>query len=158
MVNRFAEHARPVACVRVLNQVITYWVMLSYPALLVYFLMKRDPMLARAIIVPLDGFLILSVFRYLINRPRPYESLPIRQVIQKNTKGKSFPSRHVFSATVIAMTFLLWSPIGWYGIILLACAILLAAIRVVTGVHYLSDVCVGALFGVLVGVLGYVVI
>ena len=78
-------------------------------------------------------------------------------VIQKDTKGKSFPSRHVFSATMIAMTYLLlspWAPLGWF---LLVIAVCLGAVRVIGGIHYISDVVAGILLGVLAGVIGYIV-
>ena len=139
------------------NKLITGLMFLLYPVLLLYFLLQRDVALAKAIIVPLDGFIIVTVFRYLINRPRPYEAFQMEPVIQKDTKGKSFPSRHVFSATMIAMTYLLlspWAPLGWF---LLVIAVCLGAVRVIGGIHYISDVVAGILLGVLAGVIGYIV-
>lgn len=139
------------------NKMITGLIFGLYPLLLLYFLLQRDVTLVRAIIVPLDGFLIVTVFRYFMNRPRPYEVFEIAPIIPKDTKGKSFPSRHVFSATIIAMTYLLlspWKALGWF---LLAISICLGIIRVISGIHYISDVVAGAAFGVLAGVLGYMV-
>ena len=139
------------------NKVITGLMFVLYPILLLYFLLQKDAALAKAIIVPLDGFIIVTVFRYLINRPRPYETFQMDPVIPKDTKGKSFPSRHVFSATMIAMTYLLlspWAPLGWF---LLAIAVCLGVVRVIGGIHYISDVVAGILLGVLSGVIGYIV-
>jgi membrane-associated phospholipid phosphatase len=45
-----------------------------------------------------------------------------------------------------------WEPAG---VILLAAGLLLAAIRVLAGVHYLSDVVAGALIGILAAAIGY---
>ena len=87
--------------------------------------------------------------RYLINRKRPYEKFDVPPVIPKDTKGKSFPSRHVFSATVIAMTFLFMSPWMWLGVALLFVALLEGVVRVVSGVHYISDVIAGMVVGIL---------
>ena len=56
------------------NKMITGLMFVLYPVLLLYLLLQRDAALAKAIIVPLDGFIIVTVFRYLINRPRPYEA------------------------------------------------------------------------------------
>lgn len=140
------------------NKVITVLVFCLYPLLLLYDLYMKDQALLRAILVPLDGFIIVTVFRYLVNRPRPYEYFGIEPVIKKDTKGKSFPSRHVFSATIIAMTFLLcspWANIGWF---LLVLSVFLGAVRVLSGVHYVSDVVVGFGLGVLAGVLGYMIL
>ena len=139
------------------NKLITGLIFILYPLLLLYFLLQKDVTLVRAIIVPLDGFLIVTVFRYLMNRPRPYEVFQLDPIIPKDTKGKSFPSRHVFSATIIAMTYLLlspWTVLGWF---LIAISICLGIIRVISGVHYIGDVVAGAALGVLAGVLGYMV-
>lgn len=152
------RHPKVTGCLSIINIIITVLVVALYPAMLVYLLVKRDASLAKAIIVPLDGFIILSAFRYLVNRPRPYEALPIEPAINKKTKGKSFPSRHVYSATAIALTFLLGSPFPYVGIVLAVCAILLAIIRVLTSVHYISDVLVGIGFGVVVAIIGYILI
>ena len=65
---------------------------------------------ALSIIVPLVGFVAVSVFRYIVNRPRPYEKFDMPPVIPKDTHGRSFPSRHVFSAFIIAFTVLICSP------------------------------------------------
>ena len=45
--------------------------------------------------------------------PRPYQTWAIQPLIKKDSLGKSFPSRHVFSATVIAMLALTLNP--WLG-------------------------------------------
>lgn len=140
------------------NKIITEFVFCMYPLLLLYDLYNRDTALLRAIIVPMDSFIVVTVFRYLINRQRPYEKFEIAPIIPKDTKGKSFPSRHVFSATVIAMTFLLYSPwtsLGWFLLVISVC---LAVIRVLSGVHYISDVVAGMGIGILAGILGYIVL
>lgn len=139
------------------NKLITGLIFVLYPVLLLYFLLQKDTALVRALIVPLDGFIIVTVLRYLINRKRPYEAFGVEPLIPKDTKGKSFPSRHVFSATIIAMTYLLlspWKPMGWFLLILAVC---LGVVRVISGIHYISDVVAGIVFGVCAGILGYLV-
>lgn len=150
------KHPKLIRGLYLVNQVVTWFTFLSFPVLLLYFLWQRDYALARAIIVPLDGFVIFSFVRYLINRKRPYESLPIQSAIPKDTKGKSFPSRHVFSAVIIGMLYFLWSPFWFIGIIIFAFSIFLAAVRVLTSIHYISDVVVGAVLGVLCGLIGFI--
>lgn len=114
----------------------------AYPCLLLGLLLQKDIRLVRAICVPLDGFIIVTVVRAWINRPRPYEVFALPPVIPKDTKGHSWPSRHVFSAAVIGFTFLWIRPaVGIVGLILTA---FLAWIRVVSGVHFISDVAAGA--------------
>lgn len=99
------------------------------------------------------GFFLLSLGRSLYNRPRPYQTWAIQPLIKKDSLGKSFPSRHVFSATVIAMLALTLSP--WLGGIMLFLAGALSLLRVLGGVHYPSDVLAGYVIGILVGLLLY---
>jgi membrane-associated phospholipid phosphatase len=75
-------------------------------------------------------------------------------VIKKDTKGKSFPSRHIFSSAVIALTFIAVPGCLWIGAALLLCAVLLAVIRVISGVHFISDVIAGFAFAVICAAIG----
>ncbi len=136
------------------NLVLAGSVYIAYPVLLGVLLVHKDSILARAIMVPLDSFIILSVIRGFINRRRPYELYECAPAIHKDKKGKSFPSRHVFSVFVIATTFL---GVGFTlaGVILFLVGVCLAAVRVYCGVHFLSDVIAGAVAGVLSGVIGF---
>ena len=143
--------------IHIANKICTLTMYLAYPLLVLYMFWQKDASVARVLIVPSNSFIILSVFRYMVNRPRPYEKFDMPPVIAKDTKGKSFPSRHVFSAMVIAMTFLLASSWSWLGVIFVVVAVLLAMVRVLSGVHYPSDVIAGAGFAVVAAVLGYVV-
>ena len=94
-----------------------------------------------------------KVITRLYNRPRPYQTWDIQPLIKKDSLGKSFPSRHVFSATVIAMLALMINP--WLGGTMLFLAAILAILRVLGGVHYPSDVLAGYVIGILVGLLLY---
>ena len=105
--------------------------------------------------MPGISFVLLSLFRKGVNRKRPYEFFGTPSLIPKKTQGKSFPSRHVFSIFVIAMSWLYLFPWEPAGVILLAAGLLLAALRVLAGVHYLSDVVAGALIGILAAAIGY---
>ena len=69
----------------------------------------------------------------------------------KNTKGKSFPSRHTASAAVIAMTLLYVNiPVG---IVFLAIALLIGISRICARVHFPRDVAAGYLYSVIMSVL-----
>ena len=134
----------------VMDKTITGIVFLAYPVLLVSFaVMQRYADLISYLLVPAVSFLLVSLFRKKYSALRPYEVLDICPLIKKTTKGKSFPSRHVFSIFIIGMTFLDWNM--WVGIIFLILGVLLAYIRVVGGVHFPKDVAAGALLGILCG-------
>ena len=106
-------------------------------------------MLISFIAIPALCFLAVTIFRKVVNKKRPYEKLPIQSLIKKEKKGQSFPSRHVFSIFLIAtLWFYFWKPIG---IFLLIAGIFLAIVRVIGGVHFISDVCAGAFLGIIAG-------
>ena len=162
MTQPFRENPELAKGIHIANKMCTGVMYLAYPVLLVYlfFFGKASSYFSfwRALLVPAISFVLLSVVRALINRPRPYETFGVAPVIKKDTKGNSFPSRHVFSATIIAMTFVLMSPWTYLGLAFLAISAMLAVVRVVSGVHYISDVIAGFLVAVIAAVIGYLVL
>ncbi len=122
-----------------------------YPLLLAGYALRgeyRD--LLYTILIPGIGFVLLTAVRAGINRPRPYEAWEIDPLIHKDTRGKSMPSRHVFSSAVISMA---WLPVSAAaGVFFLVLSAGAAVIRVLGGVHYPSDVIVGFLAGILCGI------
>ena len=126
---------------------------LGYPVLLCALLLQRDARLLRCVLVPGISFVLVSLYRSVRDEKRPYEVLDIHPLIHKDTRGHSFPSRHVFSAFVIAMTFLWIYPPA--GAPLLALGMVTALCRVLGGVHWPRDVIAGALLGTAAGLIGY---
>lgn len=101
------------------------------------------------IIVPAVTLLGVGIMRKLINRERPYEKFGVHSVIEKDKKGQSFPSNHGACACVIAMTG--FSVNLYFGLGLLAVALVIALTRIFSGVHFISDVVVGSAIGILMG-------
>ena len=153
MTQPFREHPEVARGLHITNRICMLIMYVCYPSLLVFLLIKKEEILTEVFLIPAISFVLLSIGRYFINRKRPYEAFDIPPVISKKTKGKSFPSRHVFSATIIAMTFLVMSPWAWLGILLLGVTLLEALVRVLSGVHYISDVVAGIVVGVLASLL-----
>lgn len=139
-----------------INKLLTGFVFVLYPIFLLILFSEQNPFLVRAILVPAISFVAVSVFRKVVNIPRPYEKFDIPPVLEKDTKGKSFPSRHVFSVFVIAMTIFHMHTDA--GILLCVIGAALAFIRVIGGVHEPRDVIAGALIGIASGVIGYYLI
>ncbi len=106
----------------------------------------------RVVLVCGSSFAALSLFRRAFNAPRPYEVFGIPPVIPKETKGKSYPSRHVFSIFIIGACTCVLFP--WVGAVLCGLGFLLAAVRVVTGVHFVKDVLAGCIIGLVCGLGG----
>lgn len=136
------------------NRVTTMTFYVLYPILLIMLALQRDLLFVPCLVTPAITFMGLSTFRKKINAPRPYEVLDIDPIIKKDTRGKSFPSRHVFSAFVITMCWLAYSPLA--GGLLLTLGVFVGAIRVAGGVHFPKDVIGGALMGMACGFVGVI--
>ncbi len=97
--------------------------------------------------VVISSAIVSNILKYTINRPRPFITHPI---IEKISAGgsPSFPSGHTTDAFAIATAISIAYP-KWYIIIpAYAWAFTVAYSRMFLGVHYLSDVIAGILFGV----------
>ena len=101
-------------------------------------------------------FIAVSIIRRAINAPRPYELLGIYETAPKKKSGESFPSRHVFSAFLIATVAMPTYPILAAVLMLLGAA--LATARVLLGIHFLRDVLTGAIIGAISGGIGLLVL
>lgn len=140
-------NARPAAktAVYLISRGAVAAVYLLYAALLVGLAIRRDPLWFAAAGVPAAAFVAGTALRAAINRPRPYTALGYTPLFPKKDTGCSMPSRHCFSAAAIAVAaWGCWVPLG-AALALLAGIIALS--RVLTGVHYISDVVAGLAFG-----------
>ncbi len=110
--------------------------------------------------VPFFG---VGLARRLINAKRPYEVYDFyktcpkrspfsRKKDEKLDTGASFPSRHAYSAFVIATLLFFYFPAA--GAVLLVLGALMCTARVLLGIHFWRDVITGAVIGVVAGMLG----
>ncbi len=135
----FRKYPQMARSLHIINQILTGIIFIYYALFLLWLFLQKDEKLLPMILIPLDGLVAVTVFRSLINRKRPYEKFQEEPLIPKETRGKSFPSRHVFSAAIISGAFFVYG--FWQaGIFCLALTLFLAVVRVVSGVHYISDV------------------
>lgn len=139
-----------------INSAITGAVYLVYPAVLFALFLLRDGRFFKVLFVPGISFLAVTLFRKICNAKRPYEVWDTPPLIPKETKGNSFPSRHVFSITIIAEAAgYICPPLG---ICLAAAGVFLAAVRVIARVHFVKDVLAGAALAVILGSVGFYLI
>ena len=105
------------------------------------------------LLVPASGFILLSVIRKAINWPRPYEIGMLPPLLDREGKGSSMPSRHVFSAAIISIVA--WGVNPILSILGLSLALLLAGVRVLAGLHFVRDVVVGFVVALLWGIVSF---
>ena len=159
----FYERIRPFfvsyPCYLSLLKWVNRLVTLLMPLLYVYVLWsvylensKRWEVLAY-LLVPASGFILLSVIRKAINWPRPYEIGMLPPLLDREGKGSSMPSRHVFSAAIISIVA--WGVNPILSILGLSLALLLAGVRVLAGLHFVRDVVVGFIVALLWGIVSF---
>lgn len=128
---------------------------ISFFAMLAYLSHENPNQGLRLILAAAVPFILVSIARRIINAPRPYELYDFYTVPPKAKRGQSFPSRHVFSAFLVAGLAYMISI--WLALALVAVGISLATARVFLGIHFIRDVAAGALIGVLSAVLGLLI-
>lgn len=101
------------------------------------------------VVTSAGGGIIDTLVKLAVNRPRPVVDHPVATAF-----GKSFPSGHTMSATVVYGALLVafwalmskrWRPVALAGVVCLVLAV--ASSRLLLGVHFLSDVIGGFLLG-----------
>ena len=90
---------------------------------------------------------LVLILKFTIKRKRPEGDWG---GVYRSTDPHSFPSGHATRAFMLAVMAVCLGP-AWFGIVLAVWAPLVALARVAMGVHYLSDVVVGALLGIFMG-------
>ena len=154
--NKIREYKYGVRLARFINRFLTEIVYVAFFALLIFMVIQTDKNIVRVVVVTGISFVLVSVVRHFINAKRPYTMYDFVPIIEKDKEGDSMPSRHVFSAFVIAMAFLYVNTC--LGVFFLIIALLMAIERVIVGVHFPKDVIVGAIIGVVSGVIGFYII
>ena len=143
---------------RTVNVIVTAIMYLVYILLLLeLFKKKRWGDLVLLIGTTGSGFVLVTVLRRLIAAPRPFEVYRFTPMLGRHRPSLSFPSRHLYSAAVITVASVWvfgWQTVYFNGVITL----LLTAVRVIGGVHFIRDVVAGAAIGALFGGIGFWII
>lgn len=116
----------------------------------------RSALLVRALLVPAACFLAVTALRPLIGRQRPYDRFGVPPVGRyRPGKGKSMPSRHTASAAAIACAVIAAFPTPGVAAGMLLLCVLIAALRVLSGQHYVSDVLAALALSFALSLAGY---
>lgn len=145
--------------IKALHDVLPIVMMVFYPVQLISLLIEygwKSEIFLKATLVPLFVLIFVTVLRYIVNAKRPYEVYDYTPAVNKNTKGRSFPSRHTASAFIIAMAFMYIDV--KLGVVMLVLATVIALTRVLSGVHFVRDVIGGALISIITGILCFFLI
>jgi len=95
--------------------------------------------------VALGDPLIINSIKHAVGRPRPFVTLPDTITLVGRTASFSLPSAHAANMAAAAMVAFLFFRRSWRFMVPLAAAV--AFSRVYNGVHYVSDVLLGATIG-----------
>jgi len=96
---------------------------------------------------------IVLIVKFSVKRKRPEGEWGL---MYRSTDPHSFPSGHATRSFLIGMMSIFLGPL-WLAVILVIWAPLVALGRVAMGVHYLSDIVVGGLLGILGGWIGFAI-
>lgn len=107
------------------------------------FAVNKETLLVPVLLLPAWGVtMLLSKF---VNRERPFEELHEKPLIVPFVRTASFPSAHAtFAFSMTAMCLLLFPSLLPY---MLGAALVVTLGRVAAGLHFFSDIVVGALVG-----------
>lgn len=150
--------AHPTLCrnLIVLCKVCQYLTMVYFIVQVVLHIVFGDYLKMAAVVISAAvGFGLVTLMRKLIPSPRPYEVLDFCDVPPRKKRGESFPSRHAYSAVVIAILSVALTP--WCAIGMVPVAVTVCLVRALVGIHFPRDIVVGALIGILFGVFGLVI-
>lgn len=107
------------------------------------FLLNKETLLSLLFLLPAWG--VTMLLSKLVNRERPFEELHQTPLIAPFVRTASFPSAHAtFAFSMVALSFLFAPALLPY---ILGAAIVVALGRVAAGLHFFSDIVVGALVG-----------
>ena len=141
---------------RVADKVLVYAFAAAFVATAIWLAVTQDWRLVRFLCVPAAALILSTVLRMAINAPRPYERFPIDPILDGNTRGKSFPSRHVASAFAIAFAFFWLNPIA--GAIACVAAVGVSCTRVFGGVHFPRDIAAAIALAAVCAAVGFIAI
>ena len=99
----------------------------------------------RMVAVGAVNLVIYKIIKRCIARPRPFRSCPGIRACGRSLDEFSFPSGHTLHSMAFALILVSYYP-AW-GIVVWPYTLLVATSRIVLGLHYPSDVIVGAAVG-----------
>ena len=134
-INKFMyKHPFIKSCVYFASKFCPWMIAIFYSLFLLKIVIESQTGFYLLFIKPFVVLLITVLLRILIDRPRPIQKYDLKPIDDKKRIGHSFPS----FAISIALTVIARGPN--MGLLLSALAITITCTRLLTGVHYLTDI------------------
>ncbi len=131
-----------------------YFLLLALLIFLIVNFKKHWKMAAESVVVAVFArFVLAEIIRLVWFRPRPFVVENFIPLISQNSAEASFPSGH--ASFYFALSTIIYCYNKKAGILFFIASFLIALSRIFVGVHWPSDILVGALIGILIGWLGY---
>lgn len=138
-INKFMyKHPFIKSCVYFASKFCPWMVAIFYSLFLLKIVIESQTGFYLLFIKPFMVLLITTLLRILINRPRPIQKYNIKPLDDKKRTGYSFPSIHTSLAISIALTVIARGPN--MGLLLSSLAVIITCTRLLTGVHYITDI------------------
>ena len=138
-INKFMyKHPFIKSCVYFASKFCPWMVAIFYSLFLLKIVLESQTGFYLLFIKPFTVLLITVLLRILVDRPRPVQKYNIQPIDDKERIGHSFPSIHTSLAISIALTVIARGPN--MGLLLSALAVTITCTRLLTGVHYLTDI------------------
>lgn len=137
--NKFMwNHSFIKSCTHFASRFCPYIVAIFYILFLVKIILDRPNNLLILTAEPIAAFTVTTILRLVTNRKRPSEKYNLIPIDGSKKTGHSFPSIHVAMSISIALAVLRYGPN--MGLLLSVLAVSITFIRLVSGVHYISDI------------------
>ena len=136
------------SCTHFISRFCPYMVVIFYMLFLLKIYLDHPNSLFVLACEPLSVLVITSFLRILINRQRPSQKYNLTPIDGSNKTGHSFPSIHVATSLSMTLAVLRYGPN--MGLLLLALTISIILARLLSGVHYISDIVVSIMIAMII--------
>ena len=107
----------------------------------------------RMIAVGIVDLVVYKIVKRWIARPRPYRTCPGIRACGRSLDEFSFPSGHTLHSVAFSLILTVYYPM--FALVVWPLTALIAVSRIVLGLHYPSDVIVGALIGAITAAVSF---
>lgn len=151
-VNKFMwKHSFIKSCIHFASRFCPYMVAIFYSLFLLKIFLNNSGNMLILTSGPIAVLIITIILRVIINRKRPSEKYDLIPIDGSRKKGRSFPSIHVALSVSIALAVLHYGPN--MGLLLSTLAGTITIVRLLSGVHYITDIAAGIIIAVAVNMI-----